>query len=210
LTYVTLALVTSLVARAVCASSGSPAPLQQGVADPSPLLHFGQSLAIADFDGDNRPDKATLAGTGRNKSIEIRLSKTASVIIHFDTRTGDRGSLFVQDVDQDGDNDLIWTDLVHPGDVIVWLDDGAGKFERASADKYANEFVLTDAPAFGVPEAPHQDYAFSPWQDPSSSLSPPHVIRQTSESSTSTPELDTPLRACFLRAIFDRGPPSLP
>jgi hypothetical protein len=112
-----------------------------------------------------------------NKDIEIRLSQTkARTVLHFDTLTNERGSLFAKDIDNDGDNDLIWSDLLHPDDVVIWLDDGSGRFDRICPDRYAEAFVISDAPALGGSEIPHQDVAFSPRHDPSLALSPEHEI----------------------------------
>jgi len=84
-------------------------------------------LALADLDGDDLTDKAELGGTGLNKNIQLRLSRTGkSAVLTFDTTSLDRGSLLAQDVNDDGEVDLIWTDLVHPDAVIVWLNNGLG------------------------------------------------------------------------------------
>jgi len=38
--------------------------------------------------------------------------------------------------------DLIWTDLLHADAVVVWFSDGAGRFERVSAEEFAPDFTL--------------------------------------------------------------------
>jgi hypothetical protein len=106
-------------------------------------LRFGQSLALSDFDGDNVVDRARLSGAGLLKSIEIYLSHTNKLsFIQFNTNTTTTGSLFAEDVDDDGDTDLIWTDLLHPDDVIIWLSNGAGRFERICPHEYEHQFVI--------------------------------------------------------------------
>jgi hypothetical protein len=207
--YATLALLTILVARVYCASA-LPRQGYQAAPDRTTFLSFGQSVALADFDGDDRIDEATLGGTGRNKNIEIRLSYAkAPTFLHFDTRTSDLGSLFAADIDHDGDNDLIWSDLLHPDDVVIWLDDGTGRFGRVSPDRYADDFVISSAPALGDSEIPHQDFAFSPRHDPF------HAASSANESfrSARTPIFSSEWRqvlvdACSLRTPLDRGPPS--
>src|SRR5262245_11071628 len=100
-------------------------------------------LALADLDGDNFTDKAELGGTGLNKNIQLRLSRTGlSSVLTFDTPSLDRGSLLAQDVNDDGEVDLIWTDLVHPDSVVVWLNNGLGRFERARAAEYGDRFTI--------------------------------------------------------------------
>src|SRR5262245_17433096 len=172
---ITLPLLVLVASRGIVAG----ALPRQSDQDFTNSISLFQTLAIADFDGDNRLDKATLGGAGCNKSIEIRLSQTrARSVLHFDTRTSDHGSLFVQDVDHDGDNDLIWTDLIHPDDVVVWLDDGTGRFERVRSAQYSSDFVLTGAPGVDSQEIPQQDFAFSPWNDPSPASLPDQTICQ--------------------------------
>src|SRR5258707_3545662 len=115
--YATLALLTFLVAW-VCFASALPRQAYHVEPNRTTFLRFGQALALADFDGDNRVDEAKLGGTGRNKSIEIRLTHaSAPTFLSFDTVTSERGSLFAGDIDNDGVNDLIWSDLLHPDDV---------------------------------------------------------------------------------------------
>jgi hypothetical protein len=210
LKYATLILITCLVARAYCVSA-SPGREYRDVPDSGTFLCFGQSIALADFDNDDRIDKATLFGVGRNKSLEIYLSHTkARALLHFDTQTSERGSLFTRDVDNDGDNDLIWTDLLHPDDVVIWLDDGTGRFESVRPEKYAAEFVLTDAPAYGDSEDPHQDFASGPQRNPFPSLSPEHKTNQFSWTTTFPGNQQPyPIVACCFQTPFDRGPPSL-
>ena len=105
---VTLALITLLVAQ-VYAASALPRQENQEAPESGRFLQFGQSLALADFDGDHRLDEARLNGIGRSKSLEICLSQTkARTLLHFVTLSNERGSLFAKDIDNDGDNDLIW------------------------------------------------------------------------------------------------------
>jgi hypothetical protein len=112
----------------------------------SARLRFGQSLALSDFDSDGLIDRASLGGFGLRKNVEIFLSSTANpIVLRFDTRVGDYGSLLAEDVDNDGATDLIWTDLLHSDDVVVWFGDGSGKFERVPKCLYADGFTLGDA-----------------------------------------------------------------
>jgi hypothetical protein len=208
--YATLALLTFLVARVYCASA-LPRREYQVEPDRTTFLFFGQDLALADFDGDNRVDEAKLGGTGRNKNIEIRLAHSkATTLLRFDTLTSGPGSLFARDIDNDGDNDLIWSDLLHPDDVVIWLDDGSGRFERVCPDAYiADDFVISDAPGLDGSEIPHQDFAFSPRHDPSLDLSTAQEIYDSAPTAIFSSELHrVPVRAGILGTPLDRGPPS--
>jgi hypothetical protein len=108
-----------------------------------PRTAYGNRLALADLDGDNLADRAELGGTGLNKNIRLRLSRTGQFsVLSFDTATFDRGSLLAQDVNDDGEVDLIWTDLVHPEAVVIWLNNGLGNFERACPGEYGDRFTI--------------------------------------------------------------------
>jgi hypothetical protein len=106
------------------------------------VLRFGQALALADFDNDGKLDRARVASAGLRSSIEIRLGLAGpSSWLHFEALNNAPGSLFSQDLDHDGDADLIWTDLRHADAVVVWLGDGTGRFERVGADQFAPDFT---------------------------------------------------------------------
>lgn len=119
---------------------------RNAVASKSPArLRFGQSVALSDFDSDGLIDEARIDGSGSRKGVKIPLSRTGKlVVLDFDTSPGEQGSLIAQDVDNDGAIDLVWTDLLHTDDVIVWLGDGTGQFERVSAKAYGDRFTLGD------------------------------------------------------------------
>ena len=106
-------------------------------------LRFGQSTALSDFDADGLVDEARLEGSSLRKSVAIRLSSNGKrSFLHFSAARPDYGSLLVEDVDNDGATDLVWTNLLHADDVIVWLGDGTGQFERTSAEAYRDRFTL--------------------------------------------------------------------
>src|SRR5580704_6413627 len=108
-----------------------------------PRLAFGQSVALSDLDGDSVIDQATLGAVGFSKSIRVSLSTTKKAsVLQFTTSSYNHGSLFAYDTNNDGDIDLVWTDLVHPDDVVVWLNNGSGQFERVPSRCYADSFVI--------------------------------------------------------------------
>src|SRR5215470_8446476 len=206
--HATLIVLTLLVARGYCANALPRCEAQVTTRTPS-LLRFDQSITLADFDGDDRVDQATLSGVGRSKKIEIRLSRTTALnFLRFDTLTSERGSLFARDIDNDGDNDLIWSDLLHPDDVVVWLDDGGGRFERVCPQQYAESFVLSDESAFDGVEIPHQDSASSPRQDPALAL-PDSKFELSAPGRIYNSQRRSLERNGILRLPFDRGPPAI-
>ena len=132
-----------LLCLAVFATGTIPHLQTAEPASHSAWLRFGQSIALSDFDEDGLIDQARVERTGLLKSVEIVLSSSGKpVVLRFDTRGGDYGSLFAQDIDNDGATDLVWTDLLHSDDVVVWFGDGNGKFERGPERAYADGFTL--------------------------------------------------------------------
>jgi len=206
--YVALVLSTCFVIGAYRANA-FPRHVDRNTSNIHSFLRFGQRLALADFDGDDRIDRATLDSTGRRKRIDIRFSQAKpSTVLYFDTGTEDGGSLFANDIDNDGDNDLIWSDLVHPDNVVVWLDDGTGRFERSKPDQLANEFVLNGGPALLLAEIPHQDLVFVQRHDPLSSPSDePESFSRTLVSRYESTQ--PPPRTGLLLTHSERGPPRL-
>jgi hypothetical protein len=169
-----------------------------------PRTPYGNRLALADLDGDNLADKAELGGAGLNKNIRLKLSRTGQFsVLNFDTASFDRGSLLAQDVNDDGEVDLIWTDLVHPGTVVIWLNDGLGKFERTSPGQYRDRFTIG---------ACRIDQPFSRGYDPSIGfyrLSPGDSLLSDKPLPERWPALAVQLRpASESYSIASTGPPA--
>jgi hypothetical protein len=81
--------------------------------------------AIGDFDGDGRPDIANIsARSSGRQDISIALSGSTD-----DVRLDASVSALIEgDFDHDGDLDLLAT--TPSGDVLVWVNDGHGRFTR--------------------------------------------------------------------------------
>src|SRR5262249_40621820 len=52
--------------------------------------------------------------------------------LYFSTKTLQTGSIHAEDVDYDGDNDLIWVSDQQPIQSALWLNNGAGEFTRVT------------------------------------------------------------------------------
>jgi len=175
------------------------------------FLRYGETLALADCDGDHRIDRAILDGTGCSKSIKVDLSRTkTAALLRFNTKTRDLGSLFATDLDGDGDDDLIWTDLVHPENAVIWLADGNGQFEPTECYDYAEQFVLNSLPAVGGTERDYQDLATASQRDP---LPTPALSRRFASLSETKPLNLQPTQVwisnCAVLLPSDRSPPPL-
>jgi hypothetical protein len=139
--------------------------------DVSPSAHSISTLpiTIADFDGDHRPDVASVQGhQNRTASTEdywigLRLSATGKKYIRF---TAPKGGLLVEARDVNGDNavDLVLATAWLDRPVAVLLNDGHGNFSRSDASVFPAAFHKSGsgwtsqgvdyALAVGLPQTP--------------------------------------------------------
>ena len=96
--------------------------------------------AVGDFDGDGRIDTALVQDRAGDRRIVIQLSRSASAVRLDAPVIG----VIESDVDHDGDLDLVAA--TPSGDVLVWLNDGYGRFTRQAASSNGRD--LSAAPAF--------------------------------------------------------------
>lgn len=97
-----------------------------------PVLSIDSLLPVlADFDGDNKLDWASLSTNGPFKTIHVALGNSSRHLLSFDSELADRGALISGDVDEDGDLDLIWISQ-SAGKFVAWLGDGHGKFQAGA------------------------------------------------------------------------------
>lgn len=83
--------------------------------------------ALGDFDGDGRIDTAVIHDRAGDRRISVQLSGSSSAI-HLEAAVS---ALIERDVDHDGDLDLVAA--TPNGDVLIWLNDGHGRFTRQAA-----------------------------------------------------------------------------
>lgn len=83
--------------------------------------------AIGDFDGDGRPDAALVEGSADDRRISVQLSGAAAAV-RLDAAVT---SVIEGDIDHDGDLDLVAA--TSSGDVLIWINDGHGRFTRQTA-----------------------------------------------------------------------------
>ncbi len=101
---------------------------------------FTPRFAIADFDGDRKPDLATIEVErdgliGTHYSIRLQLSAGEESAIGI---TGPQGGLQLEPRDVNGDDaiDLVVTTALDSHFVAVLLNDGHGKFTQARAGEF--------------------------------------------------------------------------
>jgi hypothetical protein len=83
--------------------------------------------AQGDFDGDGRIDTAVIEERAGESRLSIQLSSSASA---FDLELSVTG-VVEGDIDHDGDLDLVAA--TSSGDLVIWLNDGHGRFTRQRA-----------------------------------------------------------------------------
>ena len=99
---------------------------------PLPVRFSASAQAVMDFDGDRFPDQAELISNGLHKHIHLRLSSPRVTNLHFSTESPQPGSLHAEDIDNDGDNDLIWVSERQATHSELWLNSGIGEFARVT------------------------------------------------------------------------------
>jgi hypothetical protein len=101
-------------------------------AAPHGAVAYDNLPIFSDFDRDNRLDQAVLFSNGAQKSIHVSLGKSGWKLLSFDSGVLDRGRLVSDDIDKDGDTDLIWISQSSPKTFVAWLGDGQGNFSIGS------------------------------------------------------------------------------
>jgi hypothetical protein len=136
-----------LLILVVVAATVDTGPVQDSQQDrlsfnvqPLPARFSARSQAVIDFDGDKFPDRAELTSNGLHKHIHLRFSSPRTTNLSFSTESPQPGSIHAEDIDHDGDNDLIWVSDRQTPEPALWLNSGIGEFKRvANASAYATE-----------------------------------------------------------------------
>lgn len=132
------------------------------------------SFAIADFDGDQRPDLASVE-SGRDGSsstdywIELQLTASTRQPIRL---VAPSGGLLIQATDVNGDHsiDLVLATAWLKYPVAIFLNDGHGGFSRAAPDRFLKAFsrsstkwlasMIVPIESVGVPPEPLAGVSF--------------------------------------------------
>ena len=133
---ISLGLFTSPIARA----SETPYAGQ----GPNGSIGLGPSFAIADFDGDQRLDLASIessqtGATSTSYSIQLHLTGSGRRAVQL---IGPSGGLAIEARDVNGDSavDLVVTTAWLRQPVAILLNDGHGRFSRAEPSQFSGAF----------------------------------------------------------------------
>jgi hypothetical protein len=101
---------------------------------------FGQPLAAADFDNDQRPDGAILLTAGEfegRRLFQIRLHVSAGTNHELTFESNETAlAIATTDVNRDGVPDLVVEQVFSRKRIQVWLNDGHGKFRPARVEDF--------------------------------------------------------------------------
>src|SRR5215467_7420301 len=137
-------LVVLILTFGVCYLGVSP-PRNEGAPSPARTSSSpGISQALSDLDGDGLADPVLFAPGNLHHHIELYLSRTDErMVLPFGAAASGNGSLSAQDLDGDGDMDLLWQESLPSHTVRVWLNDGRGRFEcLCPPDAHARRFII--------------------------------------------------------------------
>ena len=112
-------LALTIVGLLVAVSAGGARQQQ-----PSFVFQAPPQSARGDFDGDGRIDTALIQDDSGTHRVSIQLSSSSSSIQLDAAVIG----VVQGDIDDDGDLDLVAATI--DGDVVIWLNDGHGHFDR--------------------------------------------------------------------------------
>jgi hypothetical protein len=132
-------LVLWALAALAAACWASEAPTPSAVRLPPTPSFCDQGCAIADLDGDGRPDFAIARAEGWGPNgFQYRIDVTTHVGLSSFSVFAQRGGLRIipRDVNGDWDLDLIITSAWSLTPVGVWINDGHGRFTRSDPTAY--------------------------------------------------------------------------
>lgn len=124
-----------------------------------PSVEGSPAWASADFNGDSRPDLVTATELGYRAGsyqhrLELKLSGSGKTQV-WPLELFQAGlSISPEDIDEDGDLDLVFENLRWRTSLSVWMNDGSGRFERITPELFSESLIWGEpgvrAPSRGV------------------------------------------------------------
>jgi hypothetical protein len=200
----------------LCVTNGRTAshhPGPRALRDPN--IFLPALPVLADLDGDQAADSINLHSSGFDKTVGIKFANFRISEFSFVSTSIERGRLIANDIDGDGDVDLIWIAGRDRKGAVVLINNGRGDFTQAKdSAPYTSELNAllnsNDPSDQHSLQAGHQIVSLT---SPSFS-----VIDLTSASAFALPESNSSLRipfnglgsrSAFLSYLHKRGPPAI-
>ena len=202
-------LVVVLLAFGVCCLSISP-PRSEGAPSPGRTSSSAAiSQARSDLDGDGLVDLVRFDPGTLTHYLELHLSRTNErMVLPFSATVGGHGALSAQDLDGDGDIDLLWQGSLPPYAVRIWLNEGAGRFECLCPAQSGERSFALGGPGVNAAHAHHPVSALSPerYSSPGEVLTARGDCHVAAPRALSWPE-PLGIVSGLQRLLSTRGPP---
>jgi hypothetical protein len=138
----------ALTAHQACAQDGLEGAWSRASLSPPTNLGtpFSQTLAAADFDGDNKPDGAVLVDDGwiraqyGSRRIELHFTGRGNADLTFESNEIAL-AIVALDVNKDGATDIVVEQPLTCKRLQVWLNDGRGEFRKVRSEDFPSAEV---------------------------------------------------------------------
>lgn len=185
-----------------------------GVDDVSPTWSIASAaFTLADFDGDFRPDLATVQpgpynGDGTHYSVQVRLSATVGHSIEV---IGPAGGLRIRAVDVNNGNhfiDLVLTTAWFRQPVAILINDGNGNFSQVPPSAFPDAFTEPGAEFVSACDLCPQDVGVLLQQRPAVHWQAGRAVAPQLENDLVPARNSVLVAVPFLSARATRAPPS--
>jgi hypothetical protein len=127
-----LAFVAIIIAQLI-PSSSAKSQLARQFRVPKPHESLNNLPVLADFDGDQRLDRAELHLAGAHRCVLVRFGNSLESHLDFRDFPQALGTLLTRDINQDNKPDLVWVPRFQSERAVVWFGDGLGHFMGAAS-----------------------------------------------------------------------------
>ena len=185
----------------------------KGALSQANVAAFGSTLAIADFDNDNKPDGAVLMASGwpqprSNFRIDLHFTGRDNAELAFES--SERAlTVTARDVDHDGDIDVIVEEAFTHRPLHVWINEGHGDFREGRVQDFPSLALQSDQ---HIESPPNQTDGLALCLPPQRGfeiavLTTPLLSRPPSTDKSVSISTDSSFTSCTRAANSSRAPP---